>query len=148
MTYPTVAWNPSDICEVKNIYSSEACPVTTGIDLTTGVDVSQYEYVLVLNSVGATTGTTTITLQHSDTLTVSGGGYVAISGMTATFAGTADNNLKGVEVRCHGLKKYMNVNVVNATGTAQLDITLLGFGRQYSVDYASFTSSVAELGLS
>jgi len=146
MTYPTVAWNPSDICEVKNVWSSEAAPVTTGINLTTGIDVSLYEYVLVLISIGATTGTTTMTLQQSDTLTVSGGGYTAITGGTATFATTADNNLKGVQLRCHGLKKYMNVNIVNATGTAQMDISLLGFGRQYSVNYADFTASVAELG--
>jgi len=142
------AMNPSDFMEVKNVRAPASLTAAKTYNLTTGVDVSVYEYVMVLADLGATVGTTTVTLQESDTAAVSGGGYAAITGKTMTFASTADQNMKAIECRTHGLKQYLNVNLVQSTGSATIGLTLLGFGRQYSANLTTFSGSLATLGMS
>lgn len=145
---PTTAWNPSAMLDVYNVRAPISLTAAKTYNLTTGIDASKYEYVLLVADVGLTVGVTTVTLMESDTATVSGGGYVAITGKTATFAATADRVVKCQQVRCHGLKRYLNVKVAQATGSATVGLIVLGFGRQYTADYVSFTASTATLAMS
>lgn len=142
-------WNPSDMVDTYNLRAPLSLTASATWNLTTGIDVSLYEYVMVLATVGTTAGETTITCQESDTATVSGGGYAAISGKTMTFAATADHVLKALEVRCHGLKRYLNVRFAeSAAGSCTVGCVVLGFGRQYSANYVDFTASTATLAMS
>lgn len=148
MTLP-IQLAPSDFVEVKNVRPPISLTASATYNLTTGVDVSDFEFVLVLADLGASVGVTTITLQESNTAAVSGGGYTAISGKTMTFAATADRNMKALEVRCHNLKKYLNVKVAeSAAGSCTIGLSLLGFTRQYSANLTAFSGSLASLAMS
>jgi len=143
----TTAMNPSDLLQPYLVMSPSTLASGVDVDLTTGIDMSLFEYILIHVSVGSTGGTLTVTPQHSNTLTVSGGGYTA-TGTAITLAATADNNLKQFELRTHGKKRYLNINAVTTVNSCVASIVVQGVGRQYPVNFAVLTGSTAELGLS
>ena len=146
MSYPSGTWAPSDMVDVFSIGSPVSQTASTTYNLLSGIDASKYEYLLVsavTNTVGAAL---TITAKESDTLTVSGGSYAAISGKTMTFAASGgDNKIDAMEIRCHGLKRYVDIQIASGAAVNTRSVTVYGFGIQDTARLTAFTTAATVL---
>lgn len=126
-------------------------PVSLGnavdADLTTRVDMSQFEYVEVIGVMGVGDTVTVITAQ--EVATASGGTPVDIAGKVITLGALEDGTAEQMQIRCRGRERYLNLRLQTGTGTSSLAcIVLKAYGRKYTDGLAAYSSAVTALGFS
>lgn len=142
------AFNPSQMVDIHHIHcdSIATAAVHDLIPSPGGIDCSPYEHVMLLVAVFDGDFVYDVKLQESDSATT---GYAdVVGGPTLNLSATNDNNLKAIELRVFGRKKFLNPVITTSVGTTGgASVTLLGFKRQYSADVGSLTSIKAPLVL-
>lgn len=130
--------NPSASADLWTVHNGAITAAT--LDLTTGLDLSAYEYVLILMSLGAGDTAVTFTLQDSDTST---SGFADVLTLHA-FTATDDLKAKAVEVRWRSSrKKFLNIKAVGTGGTGMAcTVAVIGMNPEYSTLLGTRTGSV------
>lgn len=140
------AKNPSDSGEPILAFC-DTVAAAADLDLTTRVDMADYEYVEVLAAMGD--GDTALAITAQEVATATGGTPAAISGKSLSFAANGDQTGKVMEIRTHGRERYLNLNVTGTSGTSSvLCLWVIGHGRQYTSEYPTYGATLTQLGLS
>lgn len=143
----TSAFNPSDLID-KFYVLADGSTITAGATVNSDarIDTSKYRHLLVLFSAGAIASDLTVTVLDSDV--ASAGTTTTVSSFTV-LAASHDNDLLAHEVRCHGTRRFVEIQLAAAAGTNSAgSIVVLGVKARSSNELATLTDASAAIGMS
>lgn len=140
--------SPSDLVEFVLVQRPTA--QTTGTRTSTArIDVSRYEYILLVMSCGSMGDAQITPTMYAEP---TGGTGVACDGTNGqpdhriTFLNTEDNLAACLQIRCSTLPgRYMEFASLIATATSTFSLCVIGFMRGVTAQ-TSFTPKVAHIG--
>lgn len=143
----TSAFNPSDLIEEIPIFAPVALAAGANLSSTTRVDTRGFEYLLVTLYMGV--GDTVPLLTAKEVATASAGTPVAITGKTLTLAADDDGKSISMEIRCHGIERYVEFNLTG-TGVSSSLVAIMCYGirNARSEDIQALGTETVSLGLS
>lgn len=124
--------NPSDsVLAVRQIDpDSYSAGTTTGAS----IDVTGWEYALIVASIGDMGSGSTVTVRVQDSDTAGTGTNIAGAEMTLTQAGGDNDSVKVGQVRLGPLRQYLRCLSVVASAASDVQVTVILFGPDRQVD--------------
>jgi len=142
------AMNPSDHVDVFLALAPEDLAADTTFNLVAGIDMQPYEYMQVIVAAGTTDTALSVTLQHESTAAPSTPATIEdAAGVDKIITLTAgqDDSAKSMEVRCHGLDRYLHLEATTLGGaTGEYSIIVLGYRGQYSEELGGMGNAVVK----
>lgn len=138
----TLTTAPSDLIEVIPCLAPISVAAAADLDLTTRIDISDYDHILIQVAIGVTDVTTTLTPLHFAALT--GGTGTAMVPATVAHTATDDGESHVAEYRTHGLGGFLGFNFLAGAGTSAISfIQVIGFKRQASANLVGLVDTAA-----
>ena len=109
---------PKDFCKVVHGISAVSLSAggSTDFGASGGIDVSDWEYALIIVNTGVTDTVLTVQAQEGPTSTISG--HSDITGATMTIAATDDATSQAIDLRLTGKDAFLNVDIDAVGGTS------------------------------